>query len=333
MADIQRYDRSRSITPIVATVGAFALTGVGLAIIAWSRNHVVHDMPQTAALEGEVFSLRSRAGTVAYYVHGVARRNAPLGAAKPPLLFIHSVNAAASSHEMKPLYDHYARERRVYALDLPGFGFSERTDRAYTPELMRLAINDFVERELKGGPVDAVALSLGSEFLALAAQAEPKQFRSLSFLSPTGMSRGDAARRRNDSLHRLLRVPLWRRPVYDLLTSRPSLRYFTSQSMRRGAMGGYVNYAYVTSHQPAAEHAPFAFVSGRLFTPTIFNVYDALAQPCALVYGRDAFTSYDRVDVLRGKPNWRIAAFEDAGALVHWDNAKGVVAVMDKVLA
>jgi hypothetical protein len=46
-----------------------------------------------------------------------------------PLVLLHSVNAAPSVFEMKPLFEHYRAERRVYAPDLPGFGFSDRSDR------------------------------------------------------------------------------------------------------------------------------------------------------------------------------------------------------------
>lgn len=48
----------------------------------------------------------------------------------PPLLLVHSVNPAASAAEVRPLFDHYRATRTVFALDLPGFRFSDRSDRA-----------------------------------------------------------------------------------------------------------------------------------------------------------------------------------------------------------
>ena len=322
---------TNGIAPVAIVAGAFAFTGLGLALIAWSRRHVIHDMPMTAALDGDLKSFKSRAGELAYYANGPTKRGAA------PLVFIHSINAAGSSFEMKPLYDYYARERsaqsrRVYALDLPGYGFSERSNRAYSPELMQLAITEFVEHELRGGPADVVALSLSCEFLALAAQAAPKLFRSVTFISPTGMSANDTVSRRNDGILNFFRVPLWSRPLYDLLTSRPSLRYFLQQSQKRPVNRSLVNYAYVTSHQPNAEFAPFHFLAGKLWTQTIFDAYENLSQPSLLVYGRDKFVRYDRVDELRAKPNWKVISFENAGALVHWDDLKGVTRFVDKQL-
>jgi pimeloyl-ACP methyl ester carboxylesterase len=46
------------------------------------------------------------------------------------MLLIHSVNAAGSVAEMRPVYAHYGASRTVYATDLPGFGFSDRSDRS-----------------------------------------------------------------------------------------------------------------------------------------------------------------------------------------------------------
>src|SRR4051794_36329079 len=49
-----------------------------------------------------------------------------------PVVLLHSVNAAASAYEMRPLFEALRGRRPVYALELPGFGFSARVDRPYS---------------------------------------------------------------------------------------------------------------------------------------------------------------------------------------------------------
>jgi len=101
----------------------------------------------------------------------------------PPLLLIHSVNAAASAAEVRPLFDHYRRERMVIAMELPGYGFSERGDRLYTPRLMTDAILDltaYIRSQHPGQAIDALAASLSCEFLARAAVEQRETFRTLS---------------------------------------------------------------------------------------------------------------------------------------------------------
>jgi len=314
--------------PVVLATAASAALGLGLAVVAWSRCYVNHNVPLTAALRGELVRFRGRrAGNLAYYAAGPMRRGVP------PLVFIHSINASASSFEMKPLYDHYAQSRRVIALDLPGYGFSDRSDRVYKPALFSDAILDLIEQELGGLAVDAVALSLGSEFLALAAQSRPLYFHSLTFLSATGFSRRSRSLRPNSLLLNLLRAPAWRRPIYDLLTSRPSLRFFLRSNQRTRLDRSLVDYAYATSHQPQAENAPYYFITFHLFTPTIFEVYRLLPHPCLTIHGQDPFSRYDLVGELNGKPNWRVLCLEGAGALVHWDEPWAVIASLDAHLA
>ncbi|MFN3704682.1 MAG: alpha/beta fold hydrolase [Thermoflexales bacterium] len=295
------------------TVVITALGAVGLSWLAWSQRQVNHALPLTAALEGKLVRFRGkRAGDLAYYA---SQREIH----SPPLLLLHSVNAAASSFEMKPIYDHFAPRRLVLALDLPGFGFSARGERNYTPALFRDAILDLLD-QLDAGAVDAVALSLSAEFLALAAQQQPARFRRLVFLSPTGFSRRNDRPRYSPVLLRLLSAAPWRQALFDALTSQPSLWFFLTTSQRRPLRRELLNYAYRTSHQPGAPFAPFAFVAGKLFTPGIFRVYRALTQPTLVMYGQDPFIAYDRADELRCQGNWRIIALQGAGALVHWDD-------------
>ena len=88
------------------------------------------------ALAGERRQLQAgRLGLISWYHDAPAS-----GASSTPLLLIHSINAAASAYEMKPLYDRYRQQRPVFAPDLPGYGFSERSRRCYDPRLMTDAI-------------------------------------------------------------------------------------------------------------------------------------------------------------------------------------------------
>ena len=98
------------------------------------RPTVIPALPQP--VDGSAITLETPAiGRVAMFA---STPSAPTG--HRPLLLIHSVNAAGSAYEVRPLFDHARATRPVYAIDLPGFGLSERSDRAYTPRLMTDAV-------------------------------------------------------------------------------------------------------------------------------------------------------------------------------------------------
>ena len=244
-----------------------------------------------------------------------------------PLVLIHSVNAAASAFEVRPLFERFRGERSVYALELPGFGFSDRADRAYTPELYVEALLEFLATLEE--VADVVALSLSSEFLAQAAVKQPERFRSLTFISPTGMNTkrearaSDKAGKRggNDTFYQIVSQPLWARAFFDLIATRPSIRYFLQQSFVGDVPRDLEHYAYLTSHQPGAEHAPLTFVSGKLFTPDIRErVYERLSVPTLVLYDTDAFVSFETLpELLVVNPNVRAQRLAPSRGLPHFD--------------
>jgi len=98
---------------------------------ALAQNLGMSGGPLPHALSGERHAFSSPAGPLSAYLAGHGK----------PLLLVHSVNAAASAAQVRPLHEHCAASRSVFSIDLPGYGFSDRSDRAYTPRLMTDALH------------------------------------------------------------------------------------------------------------------------------------------------------------------------------------------------
>lgn len=288
------------------------------------------------AVSGERREIDSPAGRLSYYVAGMQASD------RPPLLLIHSVNAAGSAYEVRPLHEHYLRERRVYSMELPGFGFSDRSERTYSPRLMTdavLAIAEEIARQHNRAPIDALALSLSSEFLARAASEAPQRFRSLALVSPTGFDRRapwagpPGSTRGKRWLYRMFTAKPWARGFYQLLTSRRSVRFFLEKTWGgKNIDQGMLEYDLLTARQPGARHAPYWFVSGFLFSADITTVYDSLVMPVWMSHGvRGDFTDYRHKRAFAGRPNWSFDVF-DSGALPHFELAQSFVAKYDAFL-
>jgi pimeloyl-ACP methyl ester carboxylesterase len=285
----------------------------------------IFDLPN--ALPGERLSLDTPSGPISYYRDGLSSTDS--SASSRPLLLVHSINAAGSSYEVRPIYEEFRKERPVYSIDLPGFGFSERSERMYTPPLMVDAIQAMVThiREVHGGaPIDALALSLSSEFLARAASERPEAFRSLGLVSPTGFDKRAPYRdapgttRARPTFYRILRFPLWDRGFYRALTSRRSIRYFLERTWGSKAIDeGMLNYDYLTTHQPGARFAPYCFVSGYMFSLDITRVYESLQMPVWISHGvRGDFQDYSYTATITRRANWSVTSFQ-TGALPHFE--------------
>ena len=265
------------------------------------------------ALSGERHEFDGAAGRLSYYVSQPA-----LHPAARPLLLIHSVNAAATAFEVKPVYEHFASLRPVYALDLPGFGFSERSERAYTLRLMTDAVLS-MQREIERlhgsaceGGIDALAVSLGCEYLARAASEQPAAFRRVALVSPTGFNRRKPSTGTSGShrgmgwLYDTFTAPFWTEGIYRTLTRPGVIRFFLEKTWGSKAIDeGLLAYDVLTTRQPGARHAPLRFVSGFLFAGDITRVYESLRQPVWMVHGiRGDFTDYRYKATLAGRPNW-----------------------------
>jgi len=284
------------------------------------------------AVSGDRITLGSPAGSLSVYVAGEG----------PPMLLVHSVNAAASAAEVRPLHEHYRRSRTVFTPDLPGFGFSTRDDGRYTPRRMTdalLAVLDEIRVRCGGAPVDALACSLSSEFLARAALESPRGLRSLALVSPTGFRGTRALRKPAGStlevpgMHALLRGPGWGGALFRGLTRPGVIRFFLEKTFGSKTIDEPMwRYAVATARQPGAEHAPLQFLCARLFSADIHDVYERLTLPVWMSHGvRGDFTDYRRKRLVEGRPNWRFTVFP-GGALPFFEDAEAFFAAYDGFL-
>jgi pimeloyl-ACP methyl ester carboxylesterase len=224
------------------------------------------------------------------------------------------------------------QDHSVYALDLPGYGLSERWPRAYTVGDMCAAIGQvaqWVAQRHPGQPLQAVGLSLSCEFVARVAQQTPQLFAALALVSPTGFRGGKSLRQPAGStlfmagFDRFLRSPGpgWGRFLFRQL-SRPSVvRYFLQRTWGGKDIDETLwAYAVRTAHVPNAEQAPLSFLSGGLFSADMHNVYESLRLPVWVVHGtRGDFTDYRALDLVRHRPNWQVTVMQ-AGAMPYFED-------------
>ena len=266
---------------------------------------------------------------IALHVSRPARIDLPT---VPPLVLVHSVNAGASAVEMHSLFRRQAQSqnRAVVALDLPGFGASERTPGHVTPATMARAISDSLEwtqRHVAPGPADVVALSLGCEFATLAALSHPRAVRSLALISPTGMERRrigepyvQGGTRRNALVAAMLALPGAGRALHTALGSRLSTRWLLARTWGTPLVDeSLLAHAEAHSRVTGSHHAASDLLSGSLFTRGIVSAYPRLDMPVLVAHGRRGkstdFEAYGHV-ASRGSASWQRRIF-DTGGMPH----------------
>jgi pimeloyl-ACP methyl ester carboxylesterase len=284
-----------------------------------------------------------KAGLVSFYVDSPVSPDGSSGPeGPPPLLLVHSINAAASAHEVKPLFDAYKTKRPTYAIDLPGYGHSDRSDRPYRQGLMVdaiLAVLAQIRSDHPAHAVDVLAVSLAGEFLAKAARARPDSIRSLALVSPTGFAKITATHGPPEAdlgkprVHRIISLPLLGQALFKLLTIRPSIRFFLKKTWGDENIDEEMfQHAARLSRTPGAHRAPLYFVAGYLFSADIRSVYRAVTQPVWMSHGvRGDFIDFTRTDGITEKPNWQVTVF-DTGAMPYFEVPVKFVKAYDEFL-
>ena len=246
-----------------------------------------------------------------------------------PLLLVHSVNAAASAAEVRPIFEVFGASRPVLALELPGFGSSERGPQHYTPALMQDSILRALEHLRRSGlhrPADVLGVLLSAEFVTQAALAQPEAVRSVALVSPTGLESDDLERyelgRTKDKplLRRLLQRGPLAEPLYRFLTRESTMRKFLERTWgSKNIDEGLLAYKLLSAPQPGARFAPLDFVAGALFTRGVAHLYAWLHQPVWLAHGtRGEFAKFDGISRLGPPPRWRVDTF-DTDAMPHFE--------------
>ena len=263
--------------------------GAGVAALAALNAAIQRNAsePDDSALGGEANFFGWKHGRVFYKTAGAENPG-------PPLVFIHGIGAGSSSFMWRKNFDELAKQFRVYAFDLLGFGFSDKPATAsYSADLYVELITDFI-REVSGYPCNVIASSLGAAYAIRVADEHPELIKTMVLNGPTG---SDTLNRRpgmaGAAFYGLLQSPVLGTSFYNVMASERSIRDYARDNLfydHRRVTDRLVSNLYATSHQWGAQHAIAAFLSGYLNTDTR-SPFSRLTQRTVLVWGKQDATT------------------------------------------
>jgi pimeloyl-ACP methyl ester carboxylesterase len=257
---------------IGGTLGAMALINKLTVSQAGELNTV---------LTGEERHYTWKYGDVFYQVKGASKAR--------PLVLIHSFAPGASSYEWRKNVDALAEEFRVYALDLLGFGLSDRPALGYTAETYVDLIGDFL-KEVIDQPALVVAHGLSGAYTVIDAYRRPQFFEKLILISPPAeLLQVQLPSLAHTALRVLMKLPIVGEFAYNVLTSRSAIQgYYDRLGYHNPGLitDQLVEHVFSSAHQGNSQYPTASLLSKDLS----MDIHEALARlriPVAAVWGRE----------------------------------------------
>ena len=203
------------------------------------------------------------------------------------LVFLHGVYAGASSYEWSKVYPLFAETHQVLAVDLLGFGESERPEAALSAADHVRILAELLRAKCGGERAAIVASGLSAGFATILAAQHPDLIHRLILLMPTGGV--DSGLRRLAKHYGLFSgIPVVNKVYYR--------RYLSTRIQVRAWLKsfGFADPEKITdemievltncAQQFGAERAIFQWMLGR-FNLELEKRLGELSQPVTLVWG------------------------------------------------
>lgn len=284
---------------------AFAIPAAVNAAIARQRRELRNALP------GDSGDYDWPMGSIHYHVRGEGA----------PLVLVHGIGAGNSSYEFRYNFEPLSERFRVYALDLPGFGRSDRADLPYSADLYITALMDFL-RDVVREPANIIASSLSAAYTVRLAVHRPELISRLILLHPTGL---ESLTRRTpivgQAAYGAFSLPAIGTALYNGITSYNYITSYLEENLYADptrVTPALVEHYYQSAHQPNAQYALRSFLAG-LLNCDITEEWPRLTQQVLIAWGRYAKPTpvENAQQFLKLNPNTRLRVFEQSGLLPH----------------
>ncbi len=196
-----------------------------------------------------------------------------------PLLLIHNLTAGSSLYEFHKIMGELSEKYEVYALDLLGYGLSDKPRMTYTSFLYVQLITDFVKNVI-GRKTDIIVTGDSSQLAVMTCHNNPEVFNRIILINPQSLHQLNLIpTKQTKALKLLIELPILGTFVYNIINSKHAFRklftkqyFFDPSKIQESDIMAYVEASHLD-----LIHAKYTFSSylGRYMN---FNILHALKE-------------------------------------------------------
>jgi pimeloyl-ACP methyl ester carboxylesterase len=241
-----------------------------------------------------------------------------------PVVLVHGLYGGASSEEFEHNIYILSRKFYVYAIDLLGFGYSDKPAMRYRAELYPTLLHDFI-RSVVRSPAHIVAAGASCAYAATLAAEHPSFVQKMILLSPEDNVRQSLLRRRlafplGEAFRLLLLTPPFRWMFQEVMSGEWEVSELLRRSISSSRRIRHIQLERLRelAREPGVLNTYASMEAGFLFT-SLAEQLPKVKCPTLFLCGREV--SSETISELNGfahmTPGSRIEYVDRAGLWVH----------------
>lgn len=209
-----------------------------------------------------------------------------------PLIFVHGLASGVSSFAWRKNFEELAKHFTVYAIDLPGFGKSDKKAIIYKPYMYIDVLRAFA-KDVVGEPAYVISSSQSSAYIFQLEYENPGMFKKIIAVCPTGIFELSSPPTLNQKLLSFsFRTPIIGTFAYNVMVSKPGIKYFLKRKTyynKENASAYVINHYSKASKQneSLSKYAPASFLGGYL-NYSVIGILPYINSPTLIIWGENA---------------------------------------------
>lgn len=208
-----------------------------------------------------------------------------------PLLLIHDLKVGSSNYEYHKLVDTLSKDNEVYAIDLLGFGLSDKPNLTYTSFLYVQLIIDFIKNVINK-KTNIIASGDSVPIAIMACHNSPETIHKMIFINPQSLYKlNQIPSKQTKALKLLIEFPILGTFAYNIITNRNSIKnafeeeyFFNPIKISEDDILTYIEAAHISDYR-----SKFVFSSyvGRYTNTNILHALKEINHSMYIIAGKE----------------------------------------------